>query len=168
MDHLVLYATLPLPSNFNPDDYLMKERKKNKTVKNLWNWASILFETVLAIPVAFMLFLSPLSLAFSGIVSFYDFNQPSGKIVIIIEICWILEIVTNFFRKPQNLKRSPFLERQYINFVKRRSLTVFPDPKESQYRKVARRYLCTFFVIDVLTVVPPLLIRILSGNDVSV
>ena len=137
-------------------------------MKNLWNWASILFETVLAVPVAFMLFLSPLSLAFSGIVSFYDFNKPSGKIVIVIEICWILEILANFFRKPQNLKRSPFFERQYINFVKRRSLTVYPDPKESKYRKIARRYLCSFFLIDVLTVFPPLLIRMMSGSNVSV
>ena len=167
MDHLVLYATPPLPENFDANDYRMEDKKPNKTVKNLWSWAEILFETALAIPVAFMLFLSPLSLAFSGVVSFYDFDRPSGQVVIFIEVCWVLEIVTCFFRMPPHTKKSPFLERQYINWVRRRSLMPYPSPNESKYRTIARRYLCTFFLIDVLTVIPPLLIRLQSGEEVS-
>ena len=146
----------------------MEEIKKNKTVKHILSWAEILFEIILAIPVAFMIFISPLSFAFSGIISFYDVNDRSGKVVIFIEVLWVLEILINFFRMPPDTKKSPFLERMYINWRKSRSLQPYPNPKESQYNKTARRYLCSFFVIDVLTVIPPLLIRIISGPNLSV
>ena len=78
MDHLVLYSTPPLPKNFDANDYRMEEIKQNKTVRNILSWAEIFFETILAIPVAFMIFISPLSFAFSGIISFYDMNDRSG------------------------------------------------------------------------------------------
>ena len=122
MDHLVLYSTPPLPKNFDANDYRMEEVKSNKTVRNILSWAEIFFETILAIPVAFMIFISPLSFAFSGIISFYDMNDRSGQVVIFIEILWVLEILINFFRMPPDTKKSPFFERQYINWVKSWSL----------------------------------------------
>ena len=87
--------------------------------------------------------------------------------VIFIEVLWVLEILINFFRMPPNTKKSPFFERLYINWVKSWSLQPYPSPKESKYKKTARRYLCSFFLIDVLTVIPPLLIRIASGPTLS-
>ena len=78
MDHLVLYSTPPLPKNFDANDYRMEEIKSNKTRKEIRRWAEIVLETILAIPVAFMIFVSPLSFAFSGIISFYDVNDRSG------------------------------------------------------------------------------------------
>ena len=122
MDHLVLYSTPPLPKNFDANDYRMEEVKLNKTVRNILSWAEIFFETILAIPVAFMIFISPLSFAFSGIISFYDMNDRSGQVVIFIEVLWVLEILINFFRMPPDTKKSPFFERQYINWVKSWSL----------------------------------------------
>ena len=131
MDHLVLYSTPPLPRNFDANDYRMEEIKPDKTRRNILSWAEIVLETILAIPVAFMIFISPLSFAFSGIISFYDVNERSGKVVILIEVLWVLEILISFFRMPPNTKKSPFFERLYINWVKSWSLKPYPSPNES-------------------------------------
>ena len=120
----------------------------------------------MAIPIAFILILSPLSFALNGIRTFYNIEQKKGMVVLIVEVLWLFQIFYNFFKVPSDLKKKPYFERAYIRWVNNRSKTnSYPAEDESILRKIARRYLCTHFLFDFLSSVPPLVISLTVSQD---
>ena len=103
----------------------------------------------------------------------------------VINGLWLIQMCYNFFKIPEEYTldhdesnqanhyqcvgwKEPFVAKQWIkfvNYIRKSSKDPYPSPNESMLRKITRRYLCTLFVFDFLSSVPPLLIQISPKKD---
>ena len=66
---------------------------------------------------------------------------------------------------PSKTSKEPFFARLWINWMNNRSHKAYPAPDEPILRKIARRYLCSHFLLDFLSVVPPLVLTFVLHAD---